>query len=99
MALLVAMVIAASLGWILRYVLPNRETYGVALTAGVCAAVTGLVWSGLLFWTDMYSEQVGIWLISIGAGVVVALIVPFLAGARRPKRDARLLEELMNQPT
>lgn len=97
MGLLVAMVIAASLGWTLRYVLPNRETYGVALTAGVSAAVCGLVWSALLFWADMVSEQPWIWLISLGAGIIVALIVPLASGSRRPKRDEALLQELMKQ--
>ena len=97
MGLLVAMVIAAGLGWILRYVLPHRGTYGVVLTAGVSAAVCGLVWSGLLFWADMVSEEPWIWLISLGAGVVAALIVPFVAGTRRPKRDEELLGQLMKR--
>lgn len=98
MALLVAMVIAAGLGWVLRYVLPHRETYGVALTAGISAAVCGLVWSALLFWADMVSEEPWIWLISLASGIVVAMIVPFATGSKRPKHDDELLQELMKRP-
>lgn len=97
MGLLVAMVIAAGIGWVLRYVLPHRTTYGVALTGGVSAAVCGLVWSGLLLWPGMTSETAGIWLISIGLGAIAAFAVPFIAGSKRPQRDDETLRQLMKQ--
>lgn len=94
MALLVAMVLAAAAGLLLRYLLPHRESYGVLLTAGVSAAVAALVWSALLVFADMTADQAWIWLISIAAGLVLAAVVPFVAGATRPKRDRALLESL-----
>lgn len=93
MALLVAMVIAFALGLLLRYLLPHRATYGVLLTGGIAAAVAAVVWSILLL-VDMTADQIGIWLISIAAGIVVAAVVPFITGKTRPKKDRALLESL-----
>lgn len=94
MALLVAMVLAAAAGLLLRYLLPHRETYGALLTAGVCASVTAVVWSALLVFANLTADIVWLWLISIAAGLVAAAIVPFVAGSTRPKKDRALLESL-----
>ena len=94
MALLVAMVIGAALGLLIRYVLPHRETYGALLTAGIACAVTGIVWGALLLLAQMTPEQPWIWIISLTAGLACSMVVPFTVGKSRPKRDRALLESL-----
>lgn len=94
MALLPAMVIAAALGWIIRYLAPHRETYGVAVTPAAAAAVTAVVWSGLLL-VGMTGADFWLWLISIAVGVLAAIAIPVIVGSRRPERDRAMLAELM----
>ncbi|MDH6180425.1 hypothetical protein M2152_000607 [Microbacteriaceae bacterium SG_E_30_P1] len=93
MEIIYVTVIGAALALILRYVLPKRETYGVALLPALGAAVTAGAWVSLT-WLGLKPDAPWIWLISLVAPVVVALLTALLIPGRRAQSDAALFEKL-----
>jgi hypothetical protein len=93
MELLYVTVVGASLAMILRYVLPKRETYGAALLPAIGAAVTSVVWVGLV-WAGWTFDGGWIWVASLGAAVVVALLTALLIPGRRAQADVALFDNL-----
>jgi hypothetical protein len=93
MELLFVLVIAAAIGLGLRYLLPQRTTYGLMILPAVAAAVTGVVWVGLV-WLGWTFDGTWIWVVSLLAGGIAALLVALLLPRRRVAADARLLTEL-----
>lgn len=94
MELLFVVLGAAGVGAIPRYVLPHRNTYGSALLPAVSAAVASVVWSALS-WLGWQFDGGWIWWASIGAGFLVAFILPLLIAPRRIKKDHELFERLV----
>jgi hypothetical protein len=88
-----AAVIGAGLGVLLRYVLPGRETYGVALLPALAGIATLAVWVGML-WLGFTFDSVWIWLASLGAAAVVAAVVAVVVSRRRIAADAHALHVL-----
>ena len=86
-------VIGASLGGLIRYVVPGRRAYGLALLPGVGAAVTALVWA-ILVWCGWAFDGGWIWTVSIGVGILADLAVAILLPRLRDAADARALHEL-----
>jgi hypothetical protein len=93
MELLFVVLIAAGVGFALPFLLRGRETYGVALPAGVAAAVASVVWVALL-WLGFTFDGGWIWLISLAAGSLAALAVALRVPRRRHAADRALLAEL-----
>ena len=93
MELVYVTVIGAGIGVLLRYVLPGRETYGIALLPAVAAAVTAAVWVGLI-WLGWTADGGWIWVASLGGAVVASLLVAVLVSRRRSASDARELHVL-----
>ena len=93
MELLFVLVIAAGIGAVLRYVLPSRGTYGIFLLPAVAAAVTAVVWIGLL-WLGWTFDGTWIWVASLGAGGAAALAVGIALPRLRAASDERKLSEL-----
>ncbi|MEQ1736872.1 MAG: hypothetical protein ABL886_10790 [Rhodoglobus sp.] len=93
MELLFVTVIGASLGLIVRYALPSRGTYGALLLPAISAAATAVVWVALL-WVGLTFDGTWIWVASLGAAVVSALVAALLLPRRRSEADARLYVEL-----
>lgn len=93
MELLFVTVIGAGFGAILRYVLPQRSTYGALLLPAISAAVTAVVWVALL-WIGLTFDGTWIWVASLGAGALAALAVALLLPKRRIEADARKLNQL-----
>jgi hypothetical protein len=91
--LLFVVLIAAGVGFALPFLLRGRETYGVVLPAGVAAAVASVVWVGLL-WLGFTFDGGWIWVISLAAGVLAALVVALRVPRRRHAADRELLTRL-----
>jgi len=93
MELLYVTVIGAGLALILRYVLPKRETYGAALLPAIGAAVTSIVWVALV-WAGWTFDGGWIWVASLGAAVIAALVTALLIPGRRAQSDIALFDNL-----
>lgn len=90
---LVPMVMGAAIGLVARYLLPGRQWMGLFLSPAASAAAAGIVWT-ILGLTGMTSESGWIWVASIAAAVIVALVLPRVLPARRARADAAYLAEL-----
>lgn len=86
-------VVGAGIGLLLRYLLPGREVYGVALLPALAAAVTVAAWAGLT-WLGWKADGGWIWLASLGGATVASLVVALVLGRRRHAADARELHVL-----
>jgi uncharacterized membrane protein YeaQ/YmgE (transglycosylase-associated protein family) len=93
MELLFVILIAAGIGFIAQYALPGRETRGVLLLGAISAAVAAVVWASLL-WLGFTFDGGWIWLISLVAGGLVAIIVAVTVPKRRRVADRAMLTKL-----
>lgn len=93
MELLFVTVIGAGFGGIVRYLLPRRGTYGSLLLPGISAAVTSAVWVGLV-WLGWKFDGTWIWVASLGAGAIAALVTALVLPRRRIAEDAQRLAQL-----
>lgn len=86
-------VIGAVLGAIVRYLVPGRRSYGMALLPGVGAAATAAVWA-ILVWLGWAFDGGWIWAVSIAAGVITSILVAVLLPRARAAADTRALHAL-----
>ena len=86
-------VIAASLGAIVRYVIPGRASYGSALLPAIAAAVTATVWVGLV-WLGWTFDGGWIWVVSLVAGPAAVVAAAITLPRARAHADAQLLHQL-----
>lgn len=93
MELLFVLVIAAAIGLGMRYILPKRTTHGLLLLPAIAAAVSGVVWVALL-WLGWTFDGTWIWVASLTAGGIAALVAGLVIPGRRIAADARLLTQL-----
>ena len=93
MELLFVVVIAIGIGGVLRYLLPQRGTYGILLLPAISGAVTAAVWVGLL-WLGWKFDGTWIWVASLGAGFAAALATGIALPRVRAAADERKLEQL-----
>jgi hypothetical protein len=91
--LLFVIVIAASLGLGVRYHVPHRGTYGVLLLPSVAAAGGAVVWVVLL-WLGWSFDGTWIWVVSLAAAGIAAIVVGLVLPRRRIEADAQLLAQL-----
>ncbi len=93
MELLFVTVIGAGIGLIVRYALPSRGTYGLFLLPALSAVATAIVWVALL-WIGLTFDGTWIWVASLAAAVVSAVVAALVLPRRRSDADARLFSEL-----
>jgi hypothetical protein len=93
MELLFVTLISFCIGLGARYLVPGRDTYGVALTPSISAVVTAIVWVGLT-WLGWKFDGGWIWVVSLAAGGVVALVLALVLPRSRHGRDENLLQQL-----
>lgn len=93
MELLFVVIGGAILGAIARYSLPHRDQHGAVLVPAVGTAVAAVVWVGLT-WLGLAWDGGWIWLASLGAAAVLAVVVDLVVGRRRLRSDAQLLARL-----
>lgn len=77
----------------LRYLLPNRHSYGVLLLPAVGGAVSAAVWSGLT-WLRWPFDGGWIWVASLLLAAVAGILVAALLSRQRVAADQRMLESL-----
>ena len=93
MELLFVMVIGASIGGILRYLLPGRDAYGILLLPAIGSAVSGAVWAALT-WVGLTFDGGWIWVASLAAGAIASALVALWLPKARERGDAALYERL-----
>lgn len=93
MELLFIIVIAASIGMIARYSLPQRRTYGAFLVPAFATVAATIVWVALL-WAGQTFDGGWIWVASITAAVAASLFAALALPKRRKQADAHLLSQL-----
>lgn len=93
MELVYVTVIGAGIGLVLRYLLPNRGSYGILLLPAISGAVTAAIWVGLL-WLGWTFDGGWIWVVSLTAAGVAAIVVALVLPRARRNHDARLVHEL-----
>jgi hypothetical protein len=93
MELLFVTLISFFIGLGARYALPGRDTYGVALLPAIAAAVTAIVWVGLT-WLGWKFDGGWIWVVSLGAGAVISLVLALTMPRVRRGNDDSLLQQL-----
>jgi hypothetical protein len=86
-------VIGAAIGALARYALPGRRTYGLFLLPAISAAVTAAVWVGLV-WLGWTFDGGWIWVVSLAAAGVSAIVAALLIVRYRANADQRLLHHL-----
>lgn len=86
-------VIGAGLGGIIRYLMPGRRSYGLAVLPAVGAAVTAVVWA-VLVWFGWPFDGGWIWVTAILSGVAADVAVAIALPRVRDAADQRMLHDL-----
>ncbi|TXK19618.1 hypothetical protein [Homoserinibacter sp. GY 40078] len=86
-------VIGAGLGGLIRYLIPGRQNYGIALLPAIGAAAAVAVWA-LLVWLGWPFDGGWIWTVSITAATAASVIVALALPRARDAADAHRLHEL-----
>jgi uncharacterized membrane protein YeaQ/YmgE (transglycosylase-associated protein family) len=93
MELVYVTVIGAAIGLVARYLLPGRRTYGLLVLPAAAGAVTATVWVALL-WAGWTFDGGWIWVVSLAAAVITAIIIPIALPRYRDAQDERALHQL-----
>jgi hypothetical protein len=93
MELLFVTIIGAGIAAIVRYLVPGREAHGALVLPALGAVVTAAVWVALV-WLGWSFDGGWIWVVSLVAGGIAALVYALVTPRRREKADARLFAEL-----
>ncbi|PZQ88140.1 MAG: hypothetical protein DI534_11745 [Leifsonia xyli] len=85
--------IGAGIGALVRYLVPGRRSYGLALLPAIGAAASSVVWAALV-WLGWPFDGGWIWTVSISAGVIASLVIALVLPRLRDAADARALHQL-----
>lgn len=88
MYILLALIAACALGVAVHFLVPGRELRGVALVPAVSTAVAGAAYA-IGQWAGLAEGSAWLWLISLGAAVVIGVAVPLVLTAVRTRSDAQ----------
>lgn len=83
----------AILGLAARYGVPKRDTHGALLVPAIGAVVSAVVWAALT-WLGWKFDGGWIWVVSLVAAAVVAVLASVFLGRQRTDQDAELLATL-----
>ncbi|MCU1549506.1 MAG: hypothetical protein JWR36_66 [Glaciihabitans sp.] len=93
MELLFVVLIAFAIGLVIHYALPGRDTHGSMLVPSVAAVVSSVVWVALV-WAGWKFDGGWIWVVSLVAGGLVALVLALIVPRTRRSGDALMLQKL-----
>ncbi len=93
MYILIALVIACSVGLATHYLLPQRELRGVALSPAIATVVAGVVYTALQ-WAGLAESSIWLWVASLGGGIGLGLAATIAITRSRASRDEAKAEEL-----
>jgi hypothetical protein len=86
-------VIGLGVGYVLRYVLPGRGSYGLFLLPAVGAVAAAALWAGLT-WAGLTADGTWIWVAAIGGAAIVSAAVAILVQRGRARIDRQRLHSL-----
>lgn len=93
MELLFITLIGVGIGLAARYCIPQRHTHGVVLIPAVATAASALIWVGLT-WAGLTWDGGWIWVITLAATALIAVVVAVAVGQARSRGDRRMLTRL-----
>jgi hypothetical protein len=93
MELLFVILLSFCIGLAVRYALPGRETYGSMLVPAIAAIAGAVVWE-ILTWVGWKFDGGWIWVASLVASGVVALVLALVIPRGRRSNDEELLKQL-----
>lgn len=93
MYILIAVIIACSVGIAAHYSLPRRDLRGVALTPAITTVATGVIYTGLQ-WAGLPETSLWLWLASIVGGIAIGVVSTILLTRARSTADATQAAEL-----
>lgn len=93
MELLFIMLFGIAIGTGAHYVVPWRDTHGVALIPAIGGITAGVVWLGLT-WLGWAWDGGWIWVATLVAAAIVAVGAAFLIGRARTASDEKRLVAL-----
>ena len=85
---LFVMLFGVALGTAVRYLVPRRDTHGVALIPAIGGIVAGVVWLGLT-WLGWAWDGGLIWVVTLLVAAVVSAVVALVLGRSRATSDAK----------
>ena len=85
--------IAAGIGFLIRYIVPGRHEYGSLLVPAAAAATTSALWA-ILVWFGWTFDGGWIWFVSLTVGGLVALALSIILPRTRRASDHELLQRL-----
>jgi hypothetical protein len=91
--LLFVVLLGFGIGLAIRTAIPGHDTYGSALVPSIGAAVSAIVWE-ILTWVGWKFDGGWIWVVSLVAGGVVALVLALVIPRSRRTNDQALLQQL-----
>jgi hypothetical protein len=95
MELLVVIVLGASIGLVIPFIINAKGTYGLLLVPAISAAATAITWVGLL-WIGQKFDGTWIWVVSLSAALLAGIVTATALPRRRVEADARLFEQLVS---
>lgn len=93
MELLFVMLGGAILGLASRYSVPRRDTHGALLVPAAGAVAAAVAWAALT-WLGWKFDGGWIWVVSLIAAAISAVLASVLLGRTRTARDTQLLTRL-----
>ena len=93
MELLFVIVISAGIGLLVRYILGGRDTYGILLLPSI-SAVVGAVASSALLWLGWKYDVGWIWVVSLVAAGITAIVLAITVPRTRRVNDRAMLTKL-----
>jgi len=93
MELLFATLFGAAIGLGVSVFTPGRTMYGSLLVPAVSAAVTAMVWVGLV-WLGWTFDAGWIWVVSLLAAAIAAAAIALTVPRRRRRSDDAMLHRL-----
>jgi O-antigen/teichoic acid export membrane protein len=93
MELLFVVLIAFAIGWVLRVLLRGVDTFGFLLLPAASTATTSIIWVALL-WLGWTFDGTWIWVVSLVAGGIAALVVGLRLPPIRRAADTELYATL-----
>jgi len=86
-------VIGLGVGYVLRYLAPGRDTYGIFLLPAVGAVSAAALWV-ILTWAGLKADGTWIWVAVIGGAAVISLAAALVTRASRIRLDRQRLHQL-----
>jgi hypothetical protein len=93
MELVLVVTFAGLIGTALRYILPGRESHGLALMPAGGVIIGSLGWL-LAIWVGLDPRGVWSWVLALGLALIGGIVLGVMVPKRREAADAARFEEL-----